>query len=462
MFASGGDAVPGGRLGPGRAPYREGASGDGGTGGYRTGGFEAGGYGNESTWPSSPEAAAVGVARRLQARLDRHLWLLGQIHPEPTQLRELTDTVRRMRRDAESMVLLNGDDPSGHTGGPRRLSDVLDDAAAVAEETWRILVRPAAAATIEPGAAVEFMYVLAELLDHVTAAYPDAGIDVASYVTARSGLTVEVSVNSASRYVPDGLGTQRAAVTAEAHVRRSRSGLTLTLPPGVPPAGGTGVVGTVSCPAAAVSIEEPAWSSVVATDRQAAVVAPSAANGHTGNGWGNGHYPGNGTGPLAARLDQPSAPDYAPEYTPSPSSRVDELFGPMVDLQQENVEDEDGTPIFAAIASAWFREDRAEPEPAATSGSTGDPLDWETPSDTEWREAAARAAQPDPLPSTPSGLPRRRPGTQLVPPPRSQTPPSSEPTERVPDRVRNRLSTYQRGLRQGRHRAPGPEAEQRW
>jgi hypothetical protein len=214
MFASGGDAVPGGRLGPGRAPYREGASGLGGTGGYRTGGFEAGGYGNESTWPSSPEAAAVGVARRLQARLDRHLWLLGQIHPEPTQLRELTDTVRRMRRDAESMVLLNGDDPSGHTGGPRRLSDVLDDAAAVAEETWRILVRPAAAATIEPGAAVEFMYVLAELLDHVTAAYPDAGIDVASYVTARSGLTVEVSVNSASRYVPDGLGTQRAAVTA--------------------------------------------------------------------------------------------------------------------------------------------------------------------------------------------------------------------------------------------------------
>jgi hypothetical protein len=134
----------------------------------------------------------------------------------------------------------------------------------------------------------------------------------------------------------------------------------------------------------------------------------------------------------------------------------------MVDLQQENVEDEDGTPIFAAIASAWFREDRTEPEPAATAGSAGGPLDWETPSDTEWREAAARAAQPDPLPSTPSGLPRRRPGTQLVPPPRSQTPPSSEPTERVPDRVRNRLSTYQRGLRQGRHRAPGPEAEQRW
>jgi hypothetical protein len=31
--------------------------------------------------------------------------------------------------------------------------------------------------------------------------------------------------------------------------------------------------------------------------------------------------------------------------------------------------------------------------------------------------------------------------------------PATTPTERVPDRVRERLATYQRGLRQGRHRA---------
>ena len=116
----------------------------------------------------------MALARRLQARLDRRL-CLRPAPPGPTQLRELKETVRRMRRDAESMVLLSGDDPGGPGGGARRLAEVLDDAAAVAEETWRILVRPAAAASIEPGAAVELMYVLAELLDHVTAAYPDAG-----------------------------------------------------------------------------------------------------------------------------------------------------------------------------------------------------------------------------------------------------------------------------------------------
>jgi hypothetical protein len=439
MFASGGDSVPGGHLRPGRAPYQE-----------------DGRYSSSPPPPAPPDDVAVSVARRLQARLDRHLWLLGQIHPEPSQLRELTDTVRRMRRDAESIVLLSGDDPSGHTGGPRRLSEVLDDAAAAAEETWRILVRPAAAATIEPGAAVEFLYVLAELLDHVTAAYPDAGIDVASYVTARTGLTVEISVNSASRYVPDGLGARRAAVTADAHALRSRSGLRITLPSGPPPAGGTGVVATVSCPAGAVTVEEPAWSSVAATDRQPiAAVAPTGTV--NGNGWGNGHYGGNGSGSALSPLEQPPAP----AYSPSPSSRVDELFGPMIDLPDQSVGGDEGTPIFEAIASAWFRDG---PEDVGPQSPGPDPVDWESPSDREWREAAARAAQPDPLPSTPSGLPRRRPGNQLVPPPRRQEPPSSErsePAERVPERVRNRLSTYQRGLRQGRHRAPGPDAD-RW
>jgi hypothetical protein len=44
-----------------------------------------------------------------------------------------------------------------------------------------------------------------------------------------------------------------------------------------------------------------------------------------------------------------------------------------------------------------------------------------------------------------------------VPPPRAQEP--NPVGERVPDRVRDRLSTYQRGLNQGRHRAPGEEQD---
>jgi hypothetical protein len=423
MFASGGDPGYGSRPDPGWAPYD-------------TGGPPSG----------STEDAAVGVARRLQARLDRHLWLLDQLYPEPPQLRELKETARRIRRDSESLVLLTGDSPGGQSGGPRRLSDVMDDAAAAAEETWRILVRPASPATVEAGASVELLHVLAEVLDHVTAAYPDAGIDVASHVGERRGLTVEVSVNSAGRYAPDGLGARRAASAAEAHARRSRCGLLFALPAGGPPRNGTGVVATISCPAPAMTIDEPAWSSVITAGRQP--LPAVASSGTNGNGWGPGHHGANGSGHQPMLLDPPT-------YVPSASSHVDELFGPIVDLPFQPTGESSQTPIFEAIASAWFRE-----EQGARAGGT-DPLNWESPADTEWREAAARVSQSEPLPSTASGLPRRRPGSQLVPPPRSRPSQPGEATERVPDRVRNRLSTYQRGLRQGRHRAPGPDSE-RW
>jgi hypothetical protein len=142
-----------------------------------------------------------------------------------------------------------------------------------------------------------------------------------------------------------------------------------------------------------------------------------------------------------------------PAYQPSRSSGVDELFGPLLDLPIEPMDDRFATPIFEAIASVWFRDDE---EPEARSS-----LEWETPNDAEWRAASERAAsEPVAESLTSTGLPRRRPGNQLVPPPLSRRPaPVTGPAERVPDRVRDRLSTYQRGLRQGRHRSPDERSE---
>jgi hypothetical protein len=169
----------------------------------------------------------------------------------------------------------------------------------------------------------------------------------------------------------------------------------------------------------------------------------------------------NGTAYPGPPADEPAAPEYAPPSRPS-SPPVDELFGPLLDLPQESMDDRYSTPIFEAIASAWFRDDaeQADEGPGGAVNGSG-PVDWESPSDREWREAAARAARPETASgTTSSGLPRRRPGDQLVPPPRAQDP--NPVTERVPDRVRERLATYQRGLRQGRHRAPGAEEPGAW
>jgi hypothetical protein len=183
-----------------------------------------------------------------------------------------------------------------------------------------------------------------------------------------------------------------------------------------------------------------------------------------------------GSAPAASAGLSPSAPSAPPSsleptFSSASSSPVDELFGPLLDLAHDPADELVATPIFEAIASAWFREDGTEGGGAQEGAgsrngvATVDPPDWETPSDSEWRAAAARAArseaeQAEPLPLTATGLPRRRPGNQLVPPPRSHGPgPEQGPSERVPDRVRERLSTYQRGLRQGRHRADPPPSD---
>jgi hypothetical protein len=422
--------------------------------------------------------AAAGVARRLQARLDRHIWLLERLHseplyPEPPGLSELQDTARRMRRDTESLLLLAGEEPGTTSAGPRRLGDLVADAAALAEEPRRVEVRPAPAALVEPAAAVEFVHVLAELVDHVTAVYPGAAIELLTRVEpGNGGATVDALVEGAARHDPDGLGGRRAAAAAEQLARRSRHGVTLRRPPGGPPPTGSGLVASVHCPPAAITVEAPppmplpTPEPVVDRTGLSSLSAyefgfdAGGLNGHAANGTNGSSTPvpsaggesGNGNGRASVSFDD------APTYSPSSSWQVDELFGPLLDLPLEPIDDRYATPIFEAIASAWFREDEA-----GAPGGSG-PLDWQTPQDDEWREAAARAARPESeLPTTSSGLPRRRPGNQLVPPPRTTEPTGrngtqhATPAERAPDRVRDRLSTYQRGLREGRHRAVGSE-----
>ncbi|OLT14365.1 hypothetical protein BJF78_02830 [Pseudonocardia sp. CNS-139] len=402
------------------------------------------------------------------------------------EIPELLDTGARMRSDTESLLLLTGHDPGVRATGPRRLDELMGDAAALLEEP-RVAVGGAPDAMLGSAAALEFLHVLTEVVDHTATAHPAAHLEMVGRVES-GGVTVDVLVDGPPHADPD---SAAASAAAEQLAQRSRHGIAVHRPLGGPPPSGAGLVASVHCPPAAVTVTEPDVLNARTNPRNQAY--PGLGNGlgngsgnglgggldtasgnglgnglgngplgnglglgswtgglgtgpPNGNGLGNGHGNGNGHAPL----DAPSAP----AYSPSSSSQVDELFGPLLDLPLEPLDDRYATPIFEAIASAWFR--------AGETGrpAEGGPLDWETPQDSEWREAAARAARSDaePGPTTATGLPRRRPGNQLVPPPRSQSGlPSGGAGERVPDRVRDRLSTYQRGLRQGRHRAPNED-----
>ncbi len=135
---------------------------------------------------------------------------------------------------------------------------------------------------------------------------------------------------------------------------------------------------------------------------------------------------------------------------------------------------DDSLPIFDAIESNWFKRRAGGPTVDATE--TGpmpqvDPVAQEQPSESrpapeaqgsseeEWDSAADRgwkaartAAEPLAGGLTTSGLPKRVPKANLVP----GTAPKPENVRQVPtrsaDRVRNRFSGFQRGVREGRNR----------
>ncbi|WP_026118250.1 sensor histidine kinase [Nocardiopsis salina] len=137
----------------------------------------------------------------------------------------------------------------------------------------------------------------------------------------------------------------------------------------------------------------------------------------------------------------------------------------------------DSLPIFDAIESNWFkrrtggptvdatetgplrqvdpaaREERPETasaQPQAGSDAPEPEQEWNSAADRGW-QAARTAAEPLAGGLTTSGLPKRVPKANLVP----GTAPKPENVRQVPtrsaDRVRNRFSGFQRGVREGRN-----------
>jgi hypothetical protein len=422
----------------GRDPWAGFGAGPASGGRYRSSGGNGGG-GNGAGDPGD-ERAVADVARRLQDRVDGQEALVDRVadlalRPDDrARVAELRDVVRRMRRDSEALLLLCGADPGVHRGSPLTVPAVLGEAVALVDEPTRVGLRTVPAATLTATAAVELRHLVAELIDEASAASPGARIEVGGRLESDGALVVEVVV--AGRGWTDALGGTRAGSAtprlAERLARRSGGGIRLERPliDAV-----EGLVATLRCPAALVTPPPAArdpW-------QLSSLSGPYGAGSSSGGSYGSD-------------LRSPSPPTGGPDpfllgSLPGTALRAngDELFGPLPSAVGTI-----GTPIFEAVASAWFRDDERGP-----AGQ-----DWNSPGDLEWRAAAARASREEVTTTTASGLPRRSPGDRLVPPPRAAQPSTAPADERVPERVRDRLATYQRGLQQGRHRAAdSPEPE---
>ncbi|GAA4218282.1 signal transduction histidine kinase [Streptosporangium album] len=138
---------------------------------------------------------------------------------------------------------------------------------------------------------------------------------------------------------------------------------------------------------------------------------------------------------------------------------------------------EEFLPIFAAVESDWFRKaEPAVPDQAAAEEPTAKapapapsqpasaPEAWSSPADAGW-QAAQAASEPTLGGITGSGLPKRVPKANLVPgtaaPDLSAAPQTPAPRPAVsPEAVRNRLASFQQGVRQGRAAAKGEAGDE--
>jgi len=125
-------------------------------------------------------------------------------------------------------------------------------------------------------------------------------------------------------------------------------------------------------------------------------------------------------------------------------------------------------PIFDSLESDWFRRSgktmtgpqralgsSAAAQPAASQGT------WTSPADEGWR-AAQVVASPAAGETTQAGLPRRVPRANLVPGSVGSGGQGSQDAEaetpaRSADVVRSRMSSFQRGVREGRAATPQVE-----
>ncbi len=250
---------------------------------------------------------------------------------------------------------------------------------------------------------------------------------------------------------------------------------------------------------------------------------PSLPTGPTGlpqrgGSTGSTAFSPSSTGPTA--FPQPSSPSSTgpTAFSPSPSSTGPTAFpgaappagtagepgwstGPLPSVEESPLEQgEEFLPIFASVESAWFRRPsdtgpqaapaartgaeadggKAGEEPGESTGEIprvprsatasgpvsapqaqgGDPGGWRSRADSGF-QAAASARDPLLGGVTAAGLPKRTPKANLVPGSvGADGPPAAAPRPPVSaEAVRNRLSSFQQGVRRGRAQTAGGLAE---
>jgi signal transduction histidine kinase len=143
----------------------------------------------------------VNLARRNQSLLNRQLGLISDLEQRERQPEALQDLFRldhlatRIRRNAESLLVLSGDEPSRRWGRPVPLSEVVRAAAAEVEDFGRVDVLVNDHLEITGRAVADLAHLLAELIENATTfSPPTSRVLVRSHLASGAPRTFVLSI----------------------------------------------------------------------------------------------------------------------------------------------------------------------------------------------------------------------------------------------------------------------------
>ncbi|MCD9622995.1 nitrate- and nitrite sensing domain-containing protein [Rhabdothermincola salaria] len=433
----------------------------------------------------------VHLARRNQSLLDRQIEFIDDLErneEDPDQLENLfrlDHLATRMRRNAESLLVLAGAEPPRRRGRPVPVADVVRVAIGEVEDFARIDLVALDQATIAGNVAVDLAHMLSELMENATHfSPPDTNVRVDGRRDDRNGYVVTVTdagigMNAEQRADANaqlarpplvGLSLTRSLGFIVVGRLAARFGLSVAV--SAAPDGGT--VATVTLPYSVVEYAE---------DTKAADEVDETAVGPEMGGAVRAGEPDTATPPRGTTTGPsgPTAPDVAapapvssdpePEREPAPGPEAEPLAPPDVPVvaSPEPAPLPTRQPVRAGVEPGpGGLPVRATTPPAPAAGPARPaplPVRGAAPSTAPPRSSSPAPAPTDPTPAvdddelTAAGLVRRSPKRQTSAPvdpleAAATMPRAATRTSRSPDEVRRMLSRYRSGLDRGRNSTP--------
>ncbi|MFG3204364.1 nitrate- and nitrite sensing domain-containing protein [Streptomyces sp. NPDC048192] len=422
-------------------------------------------------------AVLLNIARRNQALVHRQLKLVDTLErrtDDPDVLRELfriDHLTTRMRRHAESLIILSGAAPGRRWRRPVPVADVVASAVGEIEDYARVVVPPMPETGVAADAVADVVHLLAELLENATVFSPPHTQVTLRTGRAGGGFVLEIDDR--------GLGLDTEA--------RARAQATLSDPDTFDPTRhdrlGLYVVGRLAARhAIEVSLRDSPYGGTTAVvllpDAVLAPVEPrtsgAAVRELPTRKRTSASAPSRPSGPSGGALSAPGEPPGPSPGRPSPRQRLASVPAPgaggVTGAASQHSPSAPGVPEPGAA--------RARPSDGSTAGAGGAPGAGSAPPPGEGAESSpargerpasvpARGERPEPSPARgheavsespahPPALPTRVRQASLTRELRDEPPAreSGAGTRLDPEEMRAVFGAFQRGLERGRQGLP--------